>query len=122
MSALIQLTISGKFKMRNRIHIKVSCLTPHEFKEYKKQNNFPAFNAMFKAQPRLETLMKPHGPTNPPTTPMRPLDEARPTVQCTIHTQFPTTTMCMQSQPVLRNFVTHYGNTVRPPNRLIKEM
>ena len=34
-SALILLTISGKFIMRNRIHIKSSSLTPVEFKGYK---------------------------------------------------------------------------------------
>ena len=38
-SALIQVTIFGKFIMRNRIHIKASSLTPDEFKEYKKQND-----------------------------------------------------------------------------------
>ena len=67
------LTISGKFITRNRIHIKVSSLTPDEFKGYKKQNDSTALNAMFKAQPIPETLNQTHGPTNPPTTLMRPL-------------------------------------------------
>ena len=55
-SVLRQSPISGKFTMRNRIHIKVSSLTPVEFKEYKKQNDPTALNAMFKAQSRPETL------------------------------------------------------------------
>ena len=121
-SVLIQLTISERFIMRNRIHIKVSRLIPVEFKEYKKQNDSTALHGMFKAQPRPETLTQTHGPTNPPTIPMRLLGQPRTTVQHRIQTQFPTTTLCVQNQPVQRNYVTHYGCMVRPPNRLIKEM
>ena len=82
--ALIQLTVSGNFIMRNRIHIKVSSLTPIEFKEYKKQNDSTTLNAMFKAQPRPKTLTQTHGPTSSLTTPLRTLGQPRTTVQCSI--------------------------------------
>ena len=77
---------------------------------------------MFKAKARPESLTQTHGPTNLPTSPMRPLDQSRTTVQSRILLQFPTTTVCVQNQPAQRNYVTCYGHTVRPPNRLIKEM
>ena len=48
-------------------------------------------------QPRPETLTQTHGSTNPPTTPMRPLGWARTTVQCRTQNQFPTSTVCVQS-------------------------
>ena len=83
-SALIQSTISGKLITRNRIHIKVSTLTPVEFKEYKKQNDSNGLNAVFNAQPRPETPTQAHGPTNQPTTPMRPLGQPITTMQCRI--------------------------------------
>ena len=86
-SAMIQLTIPGKFLIRNRIHIKVSSLTPVEFKEYKKKNDSAALNAMFTTQPRTETLTQTCGPTNPPTTPVSPLGWPRTRVQCRIQTQ-----------------------------------
>ena len=108
--------------MRSIIHIKVSSLTPVEFKEDKKQNNSTVFNAMFIGQPRPETLPQTNGHTNPPTTPVRPLGQPRTTVQCRIQTQFPTTAVCVQYQPVQRNYITHYGYTVKPPNRLTQEM
>ena len=111
-SALVQSTISRKIIIRNRSLIKVSSLTPVEFKEYKKQNDSTALNAMFKAQPRPETQTQTHGHTNWPTTPMRPLGWPRITMQCRIQNQFPTTTVCVQNQPVQRNYVTCYGYMV----------
>ena len=45
------------------------------------------------SKPRPQTLTQTHGPTNPSTTPMRPLDQPRTIVQCRIQTQF-STTMC----------------------------
>ena len=108
--------------MRNRIHIKVSSLAPVDFKEYKKQNDSTALNAIVKAKPKPETLTQIHGSTNPPTTPMRPLGWSRTTVQCTLQTQCPTTTVCVQNHAVQRNNIIHYGCMVRPPNRLIEEI
>ena len=72
-SALIQSTLSGKCMMRKRTQITVSSLNPVEFKEYKKQNDSTTLNAMFKAQPRPESLNQTHGHTTPHNTPMRPL-------------------------------------------------
>ena len=121
-SALIQLTISGKFIMRNRIQIKVSSLTPAEFEEYKKQNDPTVLNAMVKAQSRPETLTQNSGTYQPAYYPDETSGSARNTVQCRIQTQFPTTTVYVQNQPVQRNNVTHYGCMVRPPKRLTEEM
>ena len=117
-SAVIQLTISGKLIQSNRIYITVSSLTPVEFQKYKKQNNSIELNAMFKAQPRSETLSQIYAPTSLPTIPLMPLGQPGTTVQCRIQNQFPTaTTGCVQNQSVQRNNVTHYGCMVRSPNR-----